>query len=72
MVPDGDLCEHDQGIFCPSLGAEFRTHSQSKTAIFFPNTMSDFPIKKMKKNVRFFFSFFFKETTTDVTYQNDT
>ena len=32
-----------QGIFCPSLGAEFRPHSQSKIATFFPNTMSVFP-----------------------------
>ena len=32
-----------QGIFCPSLGAEFRPHSQSKIATLFPNTMSVFP-----------------------------
>ena len=32
-----------QGLFCPSLGAEFQPHSQSKIATFFPNTMSDFP-----------------------------
>ena len=31
-----------QGIFCPSLGAEFRPHSQWKIATLFPNTMSDF------------------------------
>ena len=30
----------NQGIFCPSLGAEFRPHSQSKIATFFPNTIS--------------------------------
>ena len=43
------LGQHDiapfqwQGIFCPSLGAEFRPHSEPKIATFFPNTMSDFP-----------------------------
>ena len=42
-----------KGIFCPSLGAEFRPHSQSKIATFFPNIMSDFP------NTEFFFFFFF-------------
>ena len=26
-----------QGIFCPSLGAEFQPYSQSKIATFFPN-----------------------------------
>ena len=34
-----------QGIFCPSLGAEIRPHSQWKIAtLYFPNTMSDFAI----------------------------
>ena len=28
--------EHSQGIFCPSLGAEFRPYSQLKVAAFFP------------------------------------
>ena len=28
-----------QGIFCPSLGAEFWPHSQSKIATLFPNTV---------------------------------
>ena len=46
FLANGDLSE---GIFCPSLGAEFRPHSQSKIATFFPNTMSVFPIKKSKK-----------------------
>ena len=38
-----DVAALFQGLFCPSLEAEFRPHSQSKIATFFPNTMSDFP-----------------------------
>ena len=53
-----------QGIFCPSIGAEFRPHSQSKIATFFPNTMSVFP------------NFFFKRPLllmrNNDPYQNDT
>ena len=37
------VCLEMQGIFCPSLGAKFRPHSQSKKATFFPNTMSVLP-----------------------------
>ena len=32
-----------QGIFCPSLWAEFRPHSQSKIATFFPIPCLFFP-----------------------------
>ena len=32
-----------QGIICLSQGVEFRLHSQSKIASFFPNSMSVFP-----------------------------
>ena len=42
-----------QGIFCPSLGAKFRPHSQSEIATFFPNTMSIFCF--------FFFLLFFRD-----------
>ena len=47
-----------QGSFCPSLGAEFRPHSQSKIAThFFSNTMSVFPNYKEKKFPFFFLLF---------------
>ena len=53
-----------QGLFCPSLGAEFRPHSQLKIATFFPIPCLIFPIKKSKKKNQkkkksFFFFFFF-------------
>ena len=36
-----DFCFSKQGIFCPSLGAQFRPHSQSKIATFFPKVKRD-------------------------------
>ena len=38
-----------QGIFCPSPGAKFQPHSQSKIATFFPMPCLFFQIKKSKK-----------------------
>ena len=48
-----------QRVFCLSLGAEFRPHSQSKIATFFSIPCLFFPIKKRKKNS--FFYFFFRD-----------
>ena len=49
-----------QGIFCPSLGAKFRPHSQSKIATYFPNIT----IMKSKKKIKKFTFLLFLETTT--------
>ena len=53
------ICHILQGIFCPSLDAEFQPHSQSKIATFFPQYhVCFFPTgksKKKKKNIYFFF-----------------
>ena len=57
-----------QGLFYPSLGAEFQPHSQSKIVTFFPIPCLIFSIKKSKirkvkkKKKLFFFSFFFLKT----------
>ena len=48
-----------QGIFCPSVGAEFWPHPQSKIATFFPKTISDFP--QLRRIFFFFFFFFFRD-----------
>ena len=37
-----------QGIFCPSIGAEFQPQSQSKIAFFLPMPYMFFQIKKVK------------------------
>ena len=53
-----------QGIFCHSLGAKFRPHSQSKIATFFSQYHVRFSqIKKSKKNIYLyiFFYFFFRD-----------
>ena len=42
-----------QGIFCPSVGAEFRPPIPIENSHIFPNTMSVFPIKKIKRIVLF-------------------
>ena len=43
IEPSQEILDWLQGLFYPSLGAEFQPHSQSKIVTFFPNTMSDFP-----------------------------
>ena len=53
-----------QGIFWLSLGAEFRLHSQSKIATFFPIPFLFFPIKKNKKNIYIYIFTSFLDTTT--------
>ena len=57
-----------QGIFCPSPGAEFQPHFQSKIATFFPMPCLFFPIKKskkkQKKKQKLFFTFLETTTTT--------
>ena len=48
------VCNRLQGIICPSLGSEFRRHSQPRIATYFPNTNT----KKSKKKIIFFLLFF--------------
>ena len=49
-----------QGIFCPSLGAEFQPHSQSNIATLFPKCHVCFSqLRKVKKKNFFFFFFTF-------------
>ena len=42
------IFEQWQDIYCPSLGADFRSHSKSKIATFYPMPCLFFPIKKVK------------------------